>query len=300
MRIVIVGPGAIGCLFAALLTKSGHSVVLLDKDPTRAQAISQHGLRIETDLDVETLAVPITACPRTITEHVNFLCICVKAYDTGAAIRHALPLASADTTVVCLQNGLGNAEQIAAACRCPLVCAVTSHGSTVLGPGSIRHAGSGPTAVAPAGTAAAAAAVRFAELLEHARIEVVRRNSHQSMLWSKVAVNAAINPVTALNNVPNGAILDRPEIRSTAMAAAGEAAAVAAAAGIALYFESVTAEVEKVCSITRNNISSMLQDVRAGRRTEIKAISGAIVARADELDVDAPVNRMLLEKVSAL
>lgn len=300
MEIAIVGPGAIGCLLAALLTRAGHRIALLDKDPDRARLIAGQGLRVESPAGVETFAVEVTADPLSIAGPMDFVCICVKSYDTRSAIRHALPLLSAGTATVSLQNGLGNAEQIAAESGAAPVCAVTAHGSTTLGPGSIRHAGAGPTAVAPAGAAARPAATRFSQLLEEAHLETVRRNNHLSMLWSKVAVNAAINAVTALNDVPNGAVLDRPDLRATAMAAATEVAQVAAAAGIELYCESAVAEVEQVCELTRNNISSMLQDVRAGRRTEIDAITGAVVAKAREFGVAAPANEMLLEKIRSL
>ena len=301
MRIVIVGPGAIGCLFAGLLQKAGRNVSLLDNDPARAARIAADGVRIESGGETDTFAVDIAADPADIRRPIDCLCICVKAYDTVSAIRHARPLVSDDTLIVSLQNGLGNAEKIESeAPGHAVACAVTSHGSTLLGPGHVRHAGVGPTAVAPVTARAAAGLSLFADTLESAGINTIRHDDCPGMLWSKAVVNAAVNPVTAVNNVNNGSVLERPDLRDPAMAAAAEATAVAAAAGISLLFESATEQVEIVCGRTANNISSMLQDVRLGRQTEIDAITGAIVEKAHELGVDVPVNEGLLEKVRAM
>lgn len=301
MKIVIVGPGAIGCLFAGLLAKAGRNVSLLDNDPARAASIAADGIRIESAGGTDTVAADITADPAAVRQPVDCLCICVKAYDTRAAIRHARPLVSDDTLIVSLQNGLGNAEQIESEMPGHAVaCAVTSHGSTVLGAGHVRHAGTGSTATAPVGPRAAPGLSLFADTLEGAGIQVVRRDDCPSMLWSKAIVNAAINPLTAVHNVNNGAVLERPELRDTAMTAAAEAAAVAAAAGVPLLFESAEEQVETVCRRTADNISSMLQDVRIGRETEIEAITGTIVEKAHELGVSVPTNERLLAEVKAL
>ena len=108
MRTVIVGPGAIGCLFAGLLTRAGQNVALLDKDPARAAHIAERGLLLEGDNGTETFAIEVTADPATVHGPVDCLCICVKAYDTRAAIKHSYSVVSNNTLIVALQNGLGS------------------------------------------------------------------------------------------------------------------------------------------------------------------------------------------------
>ncbi|MBN1556958.1 MAG: 2-dehydropantoate 2-reductase [Lentisphaerae bacterium] len=298
-QVVIVGPGAVGCLFAAALHRAGTSVALLDKDPVRARHLNESGLRIDPPPGGAPLCafVPVSANPAELPRPA-FLVLCVKAYDTGAAMRHARGLVAPETTVVSLQNGLGNAEQIRQILVSPaLLCAVTGHGVTQLESGRVVHAGNGETYVAAGPDTPPGAADRFAALLEAAGFAARVRDDCTGMLWSKAVVNAAINPVTALNDIPNGAILEHAHLRDTAFAAAGEAAAVARARGIRLAYPDAAAEVERVCRQTAGNVSSMLQDVRRGRQTEIDAINGAVVRAADGAGIPVPTNRMLLRRL---
>ncbi len=295
MKIVVVGPGAIGCLFAALLKEAGNDVTLLDKEPERARRISQTGIRIEGIGGARTVPIAAEADPSVIGA-ADFVCICVKSYDTLSAVKHALPLIGPRTAVVSLQNGLGNAEQIAGVAGAEkVICATTSQGSTSLGAGHVRHAGLAPTFVAP--FTGSKRAAEFVKTLNKSGIEAQLLDNAAAMLWSKAVVNAAINPVTAIWKVPNGQVIERADLRKIAFDAAEEAENVARAKGVSLLFDKAAAEVESVCRKTRDNISSMLQDVRRGRRTEIDAINGVIVKEGRNLGMKAPVNEMLVERV---
>jgi len=297
MRIVIVGPGAIGCLFASILTEAGNDVTLLDRDPKRAQLISQNGIRVEGSGRVKMIAVPITADSVGIGT-ADCVCICVKSYDTRKAAEHALPVVGPATVVVSLQNGHGNAEQMAGVVKNRrLVCAVTSHGSTHLGTGHISHAGKGITMVAPFIENASGAAGEFAEILGSSGIEAEIVNDVKGMVWSKLIVNAAINPITAVWNVPNGRLMDRPDLHRMAVNAAREGECVARTNHVSLLYSDAVVEVERVCGRTRNNISSMLQDIRRGKKTEIDAITGAIVKEGHRREISLPTNEMLLRKI---
>jgi len=293
MRTVIVGPGAIGCLFAALLTEAGWDVVLLDRDPARARRLCDAGIRVDDPAGSRTVRVPAVASTGGVRTP-DAVCICVKSYDTAAAVRSTRPLLGPHTFLASLQNGLGHAEILAAAAGPGrTVCAATSHGATSLGAGHVRHAGTGPTTVAPFDRQQPEPARRFARALDRAGIAASFLEDADGMLWSKLIVNAAVNPVTALWDVPNGAILERPELQDTALAAAAEAEQVARARGVRLLYEHAAQAVTDVCTATRDNLSSMLQDLRAGRRTEV----GAVVDEARRLDVPAPINRRLLSRV---
>ena len=295
MKIVIVGPGAIGCLFASFLTEAEYDVVLVDKDPERARVISKQGILLEQNGRTRNVRMPATAAPAEIGT-ADFVCFCVKSFDTRSAIQHAAPLIGTRTTVVSIQNGIGNAEILAEQVSADrIVCAVTSQGSTSIGIGHVRHEGRGLTAVAPF-LSPKSDAPAFARILRKAGVASEARNDAAAMIWDKLIVNAAVNPVTAIWNISNGEILNRPELAETAFAAAREAVAVAHAKGIATTFADAAEEVERICRATALNVSSMLQDVRLGRRTEIDAINGAIVREARKTKVPVPVNRMLLEK----
>jgi len=289
-----------GCLLAARLTEAGEDVVLFDKHPARASAITKQGLRIEGIGGCRTLRVPATAEPAK-ARGAAAVFLCVKAFDTETAAREVLRLKGEDSTVVSLQNGLGNAEQIGRVLPASsVVLGVTSHGATRLGPGRVRHAGEGPTFVGPRCADQAARARRIQALLTAGGIETRTVSDLAGAVWSKLVVNAAINALSAVANARNGALLEDAELRGLLHAAAREAAAVAKAKGIVLRYRDPIEEVEAVCRATAANVSSMLQDVRGKRRTEIEAINGGIVREARTLGIATPTNQMLLDRVRAV
>ncbi|MEI6218865.1 MAG: 2-dehydropantoate 2-reductase [bacterium] len=297
LKIAVVGPGAIGCLFAGLLARAGHKVTLLDHRPSRARILSRKGITIQTAEGARVVRVPATANAAE-TGIVDIIFICVKAYDTAAAISSAAMAVGPRTIVVSMQNGLGNAETIARVVDSPqIVCGITGHGVICLGHGRVFHAGAGRTRVAALLPGCRHVAKRVAKVLRGAGLDTTVAGDVKGMLWSKLIVNAAINPLTVILDIPNGQLLNNTVAHSTMLKAAAEAAAVAEANGISLLFRDSKLEVEAVCRKTRDNFSSMLQDVRRRHRTEIDSITGAIVRTARKTRVDVPVNRMLLRQV---
>lgn len=300
MRLAIAGPGAVGCLLAVRLAEAGHAVTLLDRNPARAARLARSGITLHGRDRVRTVSIPVCADPAS-APGCDLFCLCVKAFDTHAAVNLWLPVIRRCSSVISLQNGLGNAESCAAAAGAGrVVCAVTASGATTLEEGVVREAGWGPIVLAPWRAGAGCDVECFARAVRSAGFEAQVHGSAEDVLWSKLVVNAAINPVTALWNVPNGALIERPDLHEIAACAAREAQAVAAAAGVKLLFADAVQDMERVCRITADNISSMLQDVRAGRRTEVDAITGAVVSEARRLRVAAPVNANLLARMRAL
>lgn len=300
MNILIVGPGAMGCLFACALSESGNNVYLLDKNPERARIISDNGIRLEEDEHTRVIPVNITTDVDRLPTP-GLVCICVKSFDTAEAIRNIMPVLTQDSTVLTLQNGIGNVEIIAGYVdKEQINCGVTSQGSTSLGDGHIRHAGNGPSVIAPIAANRISESEKIAILFSNAGMTTRCSSNATSILWSKLIVNAAINPVSAIWNVPNGALVENADIRSIMLTAASEARQVALAKNIHLEFEDAAAEVESVCRATRTNISSMLQDVRRGAETEIESITGIIVKEAHNLGVSVPTNEMLLDRIRKL
>jgi len=299
MNITIAGPGAIGCLFAFRFAEAGHSVSLLDHNRERADRIDRHGLLIDNGGETRNLRVEASASPESLPTP-DIVCVCVKAYDTKAAVHHASSLISKANIAVSIQNGAGNAEHIFALAPHHTVCATTSMGATLRDSGHIVWAGDGPTEVAPFSTDSIHGAQQFTSLLRTAGIQASYMDDAPRMLWGKLIINAAINPITALWGVSNGEAAKRDDLRSMLVSAATEAEAVAKAAGIRLPYRNAARKAEEVCRNTAANFSSMLQDVRNGRRTEIREITGVIVKNADRLAIDVPVNRMLLRRIEEI
>jgi 2-dehydropantoate 2-reductase len=163
----------------------------------------------------------------------------------------------------------------------------------------VRHAGEGDTVVAPAGESSLRLADVAAALNRAGLPTNVSRNL-AGLVWSKVIVNAAINAVGALTRLRNGDLTAHPETQRLMQDVVVEAATVAAAAGITLVDADPWAKTQQVCAATAENVNSLLQDVRRGRRTEIEFINGAIVARGEALGTPTPLNRALADLVRTI
>ena len=201
-----------------------------------------------------------------------------------------------DGLALTLQNGLGNVEILRQALGIERVAlGVTTAGATLLGPGRVRPAGTGPV------TLQDQPQVRpLAEILAQAGFTVEFVQDAQALLWGKLLINAAINPLTALLGVPNGVLLQLPSTGRLMAEAAEEAAAVAAALHLAPPYSHPFETVRAVAQRTAENRSSMLQDVQRRAPTEVDAINGAIVRLGEQTSTPTPVNRSLWLLVRAL
>jgi 2-dehydropantoate 2-reductase len=201
-----------------------------------------------------------------------------------------------DVRVLTLQNGLGNREVLARFLGEGSVYAgVTTTGATLLGPGRVRAGGEGTISLVENHRLRA-----FVDWLQRAGFAVQTVSDITGLIWGKLVVNAAINPLTALLQIPNGELLHLHSARVIMAKTAREAAAVAAAKGVQLTFEDPVKQVEEVARKTAANRSSMLQDIQRGAPTEIDAICGAIIHTGAELGVPTPVNDTLYHLVKAL
>jgi len=228
--------------------------------------------------------------------------LCVKVGATQAAL-DALGACSGDPTVVVFKNGLGRPEAVAELLGDParVVGALTTEGATLLGEGRVRHAGRGATRVGALVAAGNAGAQRACDWLAAAGFVVERVDDVVRSGWEKLQVNAAINALTGILQIPNGRLLDGVAW-GLAQAAALETGQVAAAKGITGNWgpAETQARWEAVSRATALNISSTLQDLRLGRKTEVHVINGAVAAAAKELGLEAPVNALLAQLVRAL
>lgn len=299
----VVGPGALGGLLAALLAEAGESVVLLAPGAERAARLRQ-GLVLAGpgERGAREVAVRVVGPDEAPPEALEAVLLCVKARDTAAAVGRVAALAGAPTLVV-LQNGLGRADEAARllgdADR--VVVGVTTEGATLEAEGRVRHAGRGPTRLAPLTPAGAERARAVARTLRAAGLDAEVVADLERIVWEKLQVNAAINALTGLLGCNNGALLRSPATRALAQDAAREVAALATLRGVAGDWTPAASarRWEAVATATAENASSTLQDLRRGRPTEVSAINGAVASAAREAGLAAPINESLARLVAA-
>jgi len=301
MKIAVVGAGAMGGLFGALLAESGNEVWLYDVWVEHVEAINKNGLTIERQGKSRTLKINATADPVAIGT-AELVIIFVKSTHTASAAETAARLAGSDGVVMTLQNGMGNADILSEFIAPDRVLAgTTSHGATMLGPGSIRHAGVGATTIGTwAGTEQGhLRACTIGDIFTGIGIETRAVDDVRSVLWNKLLINVGINAITALTAIKNGQILDLDITRELSRNAVEEAMNVARELKIAVRADAVD-HVYAVAEATAANRSSMGQDVDHKRPTEIGTINGFIVREARRLGIQAPVNETLTALVETL
>jgi 2-dehydropantoate 2-reductase len=287
MDIVVLGAGSLGSLLGGLLARE-HAVTLVGREP-HVGAVAGEGLSVT---GTESFHVEPEA--RTdLPDSADLAVVAVKSYDTPAAARQL-----ADCSLdICLsvQNGMGNEETLAAALSSPVLAGTCTYGARLDGPGTVAFTGRGEVVLGPPEGGGSAVARRVARAFADAGIEATAATDMPTRLWAKLAVNAAINAVTALARVENGALESGPGA-AVAADAARETARVAREQGVDLPDERAVNLVRQVARDTAANRSSMLQDVASGRRTEVDAINGYVAQMAAD---PAPVNRTLTRLVRA-
>jgi 2-dehydropantoate 2-reductase len=293
VRIVVFGAGAMGSFFGGLLSMR-HEVTLVGRR-AHVQALRAHGLRITGKTSL--IAHPEAATRLSRGIRADLVIVSTKAYDTSGAMAQLRPLAKS-AIFLTLQNGLDNPEIIAQTAS-RVVAGTTSHGVTFLGPGAIRHAGVGDTVLGPWSGVAPHDVTRLRDVLADAGIRTRVTEDVRSELWAKAVVNGAINPIAALANVPNGVLVKDRGLLALLEGTSREAAAAAHADGARVDGDDLRRRAILVARRTAGNRSSMLQDLDHHRRTEIDAITGAILRAADRHGLDVPLNRALYALVRA-
>jgi 2-dehydropantoate 2-reductase len=281
-------------LVGALLSRAGQPVCLAGRFEPNLGAIQRHGLRVSEasgEWRAPARALRLGSAP---LPQADFVLVLVKAHQTRDVAQDAYT-AAARGCLATLQNGLGNREALEARAGVGRVLVgTTSAGATLVAPGHVR----GHVVEAQLGSTHDGAAESLASVFRSAGLPTRVVPDIERVLWAKLAVNCAINPLGALNGVENGALLERPEWRDAMAAAAREVARVAAGQGIVLEADPA-AQAFEVARRTAGNLSSMLQDLRRGSPTEIDAICGAVVEHARRLGLGAPVSDSLWRAVRA-
>ena len=289
MKILILGAGAMGCLYGAAFHRAGCEVVFVDVSQPHIDAINAHGLELETRAGTEHLPIPARR-PEQIDAPADLVVVFTKTFHTDAALAGIAAAVGPETWLLSLQNGLGNDQRLAAhAARERIMVGSSSLPSDLVGPGKVRSHGEGGSKLYPAFGADPAFAREVCELLSRGGLPASLEPDIHGAIWSKAIFNATMNPLCALTRRTPGFLGAHKESRALIHALVEEGVAVANASGVAIPAQPIHDLTQVSVTDHANHEASMLQDVKAGRRTEVDAIAGAIVRAARQAGVACPV-----------
>ncbi|MAL98937.1 MAG: 2-dehydropantoate 2-reductase [Alteromonadaceae bacterium] len=286
----IIGPGSIGLLWAVKL-RAAHSVALWGRS-------GPMGLSLEF-MQGETISESFTFEPRGRAPGTAL--VTTKAYDTVRALDGAIKRwRQPPRAIVLFQNGVGSQDEVQQRFdHIPLLAVSTTEGANRTADGALVHAGSGLTRLGPLNASGAVWAEKIGADFCAAGFDTRLETDIRIALWEKLLINAGINAFTVLLDCPNGALRGHSFFEAQLPPLCYELAVVSQASGYPASAEIIEARIRTVAEKTAGNISSMLQDVRSGRPTEINVINGAVVRAGITLGIATPVNRMLADAVAA-
>lgn len=294
-KILIMGTGALANLFGSQLSKTGMDVTLLGTWEEGVKAVRKHGIRLACPEGEVAYPARAVKSPAEVGQ-ARYALVLVKSWQTQRAARQLSEILEPEGVALTLQNGLGNRELLADHLGEKRAAqGVTTTGATLLGPGHVRPGGEGIVSVEDH--------PRLPPLitgLKKAGFKVKIAPDVDSLIWRKIIINVAINPLTAIFGVPNGKLLESQSALALMGQAVWEVEKIAESQGIEIGFDDPLALAKDVARRTASNRSSMLQDVSRGAPTEIEAICGAVVRAGQEKDISTPINQALTYLVKSL
>jgi 2-dehydropantoate 2-reductase len=285
VRVAVMGAGAVGCFFGARLRQAGHEVLLIGR-PTLIDAVQSRGLRLQMREHDDYIAMEASTEPSAV-QGADLILFCVKSGDTEAAGIAMKPYLLPGSTVLCLQNGVDNAERLSRVLGLDAVPAAVYVALDMAGPGHVVHHGRGELIIGPSpGSQQVAQAFIDADIPTEVTPKVM------DALWAKLTINCAYNALSALTQLTYGELVTRPGMEDTMRSVVDECRAVAAAGGFTLP-ATIGEDVRRIARSMPHQRSSTAQDVARGRRSEIDFINGYVVRRGDAAEIPVPVNRLL-------
>lgn len=288
MKIGVIGPGAIGMLFAFYLQKAGATVTIYTRSMERAGHICRFGISCTFDGQAET-QFPAAAPLDAATIEDDYVFVAVKQYDIDLVLPH---LQQTQSRLVFLQNGMGHLSLLQNMQQRGIAVGIVEHGARKEDARSVVHTGIGVTKLG-----ILAGAEGFQELqpfFQAPYFPALVEENWEEVLKSKLIVNACINPLTALYRVPNGMLLDNPAFRNAMKQVFAE---------VIFVLDETKERWEHVCNVCRKtakNQSSMLTDVKLGRETEIDAIIGYLLMQAEKQNKQVPLLSFLQQSIKGM
>lgn len=299
-RIAVVGGGAMGSVFAALFASAGYDPLLVSRAGPHMDAIASAGLRLEGASGDRTVRLRVRTAPPA--EVFDLIVLAVKATQVADAVGGLAPMVGPETTVLAMQNGLGSAELIAGAVGADRVAVgiAAGFGASVAAPGHARHAGMGAIQIGAYRGLADGKVSLITGLWRQAGFNAEYADDIVSMQWEKLICNASFSAPCAITGLTVGEAISDPALGTVCLEAGTEAWSVARALGVPVSVHDPEAHIRAFAARVANAKPSLLQDIEAGRETEIDYINGAVPREAAKLDLHAPVNSLLTRLVKSL
>ncbi|WP_127803215.1 ketopantoate reductase family protein [Hydrogenophaga sp. NH-16] len=286
LQVAVLGAGAVGCFYGGMLARAGHRVTLIGR-PQHVQVFETQGLRMQTQTFDETVKVHANTEASAVAG-ADLVLFAVKSPDTEAAGAQMREHLKPGALVLCLQNGVDNAERLRAVLPGVQVAAAVVYVATEMaGPGHLRHHGRGELVIEPS-----TASERVAQALAAAGVPTEISDNVRGALWAKLILNCAYNALSAVGRIAYGELVQQPGVKDTMRDVVAECRAVAAADGVTLPGD-VDAAVRRIAETMPSQYSSTAQDLMRGKPSEIDHLNGHVVRRGEALGVPTPANRVL-------
>ena len=300
MRIAVVGAGAMGSVYAGLLSSAGNDVLVVDPWTEHVEAIRERGLRVEGASGDRT--VRLEAVTRLDGDRpVDLVVVATKAMDVRAASETARALLGPETIVLPIQNGLGSVDTVVdvLGSACVVVGVAEGFGASIVAPGHAHPHGMARVRLGERDGPVTPRVERLAELWRAAGFTAATYDEVDRLVWQKLICNVSFSGTCALLDLTIGEVLADPSAWSVAAACGTEAHAVALASGVDVAVDDPVEYVAAFGERLAGARPSLALDLRSGRRTEIDVLNGAVVDRAAAAGLEAPVNATVAALVRA-
>lgn len=285
MKIAVMGAGAVGCYYGAMLARAGHDVTLIGR-PNHVEAMNRDGLLLDFGSSQEYVSVTGDTDAAGVAG-AEMILFCVKSTDTVEAGEQIKPFISPATIVLSLQNGVDNAERLGVVLGQPVIPVVVYVATSMGGPGHVKHHGRGELVIGPS-----AQSQTVVDTLVPAKIPVEVSDNAEGALWSKMILNCAYNALSAITQRPYGEVVEGVGVWDVMRNAVDECLAVAKGCGVTVPGD-VWGAIEKIADTMPGQYSSTAQDLARGKASEIDFLNGYIVRKGTEFGIATPTNLAL-------
>ncbi len=300
MKIVVVGSGAIGSLYGAFLSRFDDTEVILVGRNPHISAIQSNGLQIKGIMGDHKFKLKAIEYASEVDE-ADLVIVTTKTYDTVTAAISAKHLIDTGASLLLIQNGLGTEDLVAKALNTTKVLrATTCMGALRTSPGVVTTTGCGLTEIGSRFPENSDLVEKLSKMMKEVGFKVQTSENIEGVVWTKTLVNCGINPVGALTGLTNGEVYRNKALRGLIVRLVKEAVQVVDALGIELTTDDPVRYALGTAKATGDNINSMLQDLQAGKRTEIDAITGEVIRLAKQLGIETPSSEAVYALVKAL